>query len=119
MNCAPKEWVRGQWAKLLRSRDRARRSGDGFSQRRPRASAQSRLLVLRPLRLPEGDRQLLGQVDRRRQPMACGWLTDRFGMCWQIVRHNISELISHPNAMEAMMGMIKMDLHALEAAAKE
>jgi predicted 3-demethylubiquinone-9 3-methyltransferase (glyoxalase superfamily) len=50
--------------------------------------------------------------------MACGWLTDRFGLCWQIVPRNIGELIRHPKAMEAMMGMIKMDLPALEAAAR-
>jgi hypothetical protein len=43
------------------------------------------------------------------KPMACGWLIDRFGLCWQIVPRNIGELISHPKAMEAMMGMIKMD----------
>ena len=53
------------------------------------------------------------------KPMACGWLTDRFGLSWQIVPRNIGELISHPKAMEAMMGMIKMDLPALEAAARE
>jgi len=53
------------------------------------------------------------------KPMACGWLTDRFGLCWQIVPRNISELISHPKAMAAMMGMIKMDFAALEAAALE
>jgi len=53
------------------------------------------------------------------RPMACGWLTDRFGLCWQIVLRNIGELISHPKAMAAMMGMIKMDLAALEAAARE
>ena len=53
------------------------------------------------------------------KPMACGWLTDRFGLCWQIVPRNIGELISHPKAMEAMMGMVKMDLSALEAAARE
>src|SRR5271154_4261266 len=53
------------------------------------------------------------------KPMACGWLTDRFGLCWQIVPRNIGALISHPKAMEAMMGMIKMDLPALEAAARE
>jgi predicted 3-demethylubiquinone-9 3-methyltransferase (glyoxalase superfamily) len=53
------------------------------------------------------------------KPMACGWLTDRFGLSWQIVPLNIGELISHPKAMEAMMGMIKMDLPALEAAARE
>ena len=53
------------------------------------------------------------------QPVACGWLTDRFGLSWQIVPRNIEELIDHPRAMEAMMGMIKMDLAALEAAARE
>jgi predicted 3-demethylubiquinone-9 3-methyltransferase (glyoxalase superfamily) len=53
------------------------------------------------------------------KPMACGWLTDRFGLCWQIVPRNIGELISHPKAMAAMMGMIKMDVAALEAAARE
>ena len=53
------------------------------------------------------------------KPMACGWLTDRFGLCWQIVPRNIGELISHPKAMQAMMGMIKMDVAALAAAARE
>jgi len=53
------------------------------------------------------------------KPMACSWLTDRFGLCWQIVPRNIQELISHPKAMQAMMGMIKLDLAALEAAARE
>jgi predicted 3-demethylubiquinone-9 3-methyltransferase (glyoxalase superfamily) len=51
------------------------------------------------------------------KPIAWSWLTDRFGLCWQIVPRNIDELIRHPKAMEAMMGMIKLDLHALEAAA--
>jgi predicted 3-demethylubiquinone-9 3-methyltransferase (glyoxalase superfamily) len=53
------------------------------------------------------------------KPMACGWLTDRFGLCSQILPRNISELISHPKAMAAMMGMIKMDIAVLEAAAQE
>jgi predicted 3-demethylubiquinone-9 3-methyltransferase (glyoxalase superfamily) len=53
------------------------------------------------------------------KPMACSWLTDRFGLCWQIVPRNIGELISHPKAMEAMMKMIKLDLATLEAAARE
>jgi predicted 3-demethylubiquinone-9 3-methyltransferase (glyoxalase superfamily) len=51
------------------------------------------------------------------KPMACGWLTDRFGLCWQIVPTRIGELIKHPAAMKAMMGMIKLDLPTLEAAA--
>jgi predicted 3-demethylubiquinone-9 3-methyltransferase (glyoxalase superfamily) len=53
------------------------------------------------------------------KPSACGWLTDRFGLSWQVVPRNIGELVSHPKAMAAMMGMIKMDLGALEAAARE
>ena len=52
------------------------------------------------------------------KPMACGWLTDRFGLCWQVVPRNVEDLISHPKAMQAMMGMIKMDIAALEAAAR-
>jgi predicted 3-demethylubiquinone-9 3-methyltransferase (glyoxalase superfamily) len=51
------------------------------------------------------------------QPMACGWLKDRFGLCWQIVPRNIGELLKHPAAMAAMMGMVKFDVAALEAAA--
>ena len=49
----------------------------------------------------------------------CGWLKDKFGLSWQIVPARLPELIKHPKAMQAMMGMIKMDLPALEAAARE
>jgi predicted 3-demethylubiquinone-9 3-methyltransferase (glyoxalase superfamily) len=48
----------------------------------------------------------------------CGWLKDKFGLCWQIVPAKIGELLRHPAAMQAMMGMKKMDIAALEAAAK-
>jgi predicted 3-demethylubiquinone-9 3-methyltransferase (glyoxalase superfamily) len=47
----------------------------------------------------------------------CGWLVDRFGFSWQIIPRNISELIAHPPAMQAMLGMSKLDIGALEAAA--
>ncbi len=53
------------------------------------------------------------------KPLACGWLTDRFGLSWQIVPRNIGELISHPDAMQALMSMIKLDLATLEAAARQ
>jgi len=53
------------------------------------------------------------------KPMACGWLTDKFGLCWQIVPENIGELLKHPKAMAAMMNMVKFDVATLEAAAKE
>lgn len=51
------------------------------------------------------------------KPMACGWLTDKFGLCWQIVPAKIGELLKHPKAMAAMMGMVKFDIAQLEAAA--
>ena len=53
------------------------------------------------------------------KPMACGWLTDKFGLCWQIVPENIGEILKHPKAMAAMMKMVKFDIATLEAAAKE
>lgn len=53
------------------------------------------------------------------KPVACGWLTNRFGVSWQIVPRDISELVSHPKAMEAMMHMIKLNVVALQAAARE
>ena len=30
------------------------------------------------------------------KPMACGWLTDKFGLCWQIVPEKIGEILKHP-----------------------
>ena len=48
--------------------------------------------------------------------IACGWLRDRFGLCWQVVPVNIGELLSNRKAMEAMMTMKKLDIAALEQA---
>jgi predicted 3-demethylubiquinone-9 3-methyltransferase (glyoxalase superfamily) len=48
--------------------------------------------------------------------MACGWLKDKFGVCWQIVPVHLRELLSKPEAMRAMMGMKKLDISVLEAA---
>jgi predicted 3-demethylubiquinone-9 3-methyltransferase (glyoxalase superfamily) len=48
----------------------------------------------------------------------CGWLKDRFGLCWQIVPARIGEYIKYPNAMQAMMTMKKLDIAELERAAK-
>ena len=50
--------------------------------------------------------------------VACGWLTDRFGLSWQIVPANIGELINPPAAMQAMMKMKKLDIAELEKANK-
>ena len=50
--------------------------------------------------------------------VACGWLTDKFGLSWQIVPANISELVSNPKGFQAMMGMKKLDIAKLKAAAQ-
>jgi predicted 3-demethylubiquinone-9 3-methyltransferase (glyoxalase superfamily) len=48
----------------------------------------------------------------------CGWLKDKFGLCWQIVPAKAIDLIKHPKAMEAMMGMVKLNIAELERAAQ-
>ena len=53
------------------------------------------------------------------QEIACGWLRDKFGLCWQIVPETIGEILKHPKAMAAMMTMVKFDIATLEAAARE
>jgi predicted 3-demethylubiquinone-9 3-methyltransferase (glyoxalase superfamily) len=53
----------------------------------------------------------------------CGWLKDRFGLSWQIVPTRLMELLEDPDpgtsqrAMEAMLGMKKIDISAVEQAA--
>lgn len=38
----------------------------------------------------------------------CGWCKDRFGLSWQIVPANMSELMSRPQAYAHMMNMKKL-----------
>ncbi len=51
----------------------------------------------------------------------CGWLKDRFGLSWQVVPAILPQLLSDPaqaqRVMAVLMGMSKLDIHALEAAA--
>jgi predicted 3-demethylubiquinone-9 3-methyltransferase (glyoxalase superfamily) len=49
--------------------------------------------------------------------VACGWLTDRFGLSWQVIPTCLFETVSTPGGMTAMMGMKKLDIAALKAAA--
>jgi predicted 3-demethylubiquinone-9 3-methyltransferase (glyoxalase superfamily) len=57
------------------------------------------------------------------QEVQCGWLKDRYGLAWQVVPAGFVEIVSDPDparaqrAMQAMMGMKKLDLVALQAAA--
>lgn len=56
--------------------------------------------------------------------VACGWLTDKFGLSWQITPPRLLELINDPDpkksarVMKAMMQMVKIDIAAIEAAYK-
>jgi predicted 3-demethylubiquinone-9 3-methyltransferase (glyoxalase superfamily) len=56
--------------------------------------------------------------------MQCGWLTDQFGVSWQIVPTRLLELLADPDperakrVTEAMLAMIKLDIAELEAAAR-
>jgi predicted 3-demethylubiquinone-9 3-methyltransferase (glyoxalase superfamily) len=38
----------------------------------------------------------------------CGWCKDRFGLSWQIVPENMSDLMSRPQAFAKMMEMKKL-----------
>lgn len=46
----------------------------------------------------------------------CGWLTDKFGVTWQIIPKNLPELLAGGRAVPTMMTMKKLDIAALEAA---
>lgn len=51
------------------------------------------------------------------QEIACGWLADRYGLSWQIVPEDVGVITRSPAAMQAMMGMVKLDIAALRKAA--
>ncbi len=58
------------------------------------------------------------------EEVQCGWLKDRYGLSWQVVPQGMEEVFSDPDpakakrAMEAMLGMKKLDIDALRAAAE-
>ncbi|MFF2655609.1 VOC family protein [Streptomyces sp. NPDC058045] len=53
----------------------------------------------------------------------CGWLKDKYGLSWQVFPKPAAEVLGDPDparaaaAMKAMLGMQKIDLAALQAAA--
>jgi predicted 3-demethylubiquinone-9 3-methyltransferase (glyoxalase superfamily) len=53
-------------------------------------------------------------------PNACGWLADKFGVSWQVTPTRFFELIADPakaaQVTQAMLGMTKFDIAALEEA---
>jgi len=56
------------------------------------------------------------------QALSCGWITDRFGVTWQIAPRRLPSMLQDPDpvkanrTMQAMMGMVKLDVAALERA---
>jgi predicted 3-demethylubiquinone-9 3-methyltransferase (glyoxalase superfamily) len=52
----------------------------------------------------------------------CGWITDRFGVTWQVLPAQLSDWIGGPDeagrnrALQAMLSMVKLDGPALRAA---
>jgi len=57
------------------------------------------------------------------KPVQCGWLTDKFGVSWQVVPTILTELMVDPDkakakrVTEAMMKMVKLDVAGLTQAA--
>jgi predicted 3-demethylubiquinone-9 3-methyltransferase (glyoxalase superfamily) len=55
-------------------------------------------------------------------PQQCGWLTDKFGVSWQIIPSVLPELMTGKDpkrterVMQAMMKMIKFDIKTLQDA---
>jgi len=52
--------------------------------------------------------------------VVCGWLKDKYGLCWQIVPARFFEMVADPDKAaritQAMFGMTKFDIAALERA---
>jgi predicted 3-demethylubiquinone-9 3-methyltransferase (glyoxalase superfamily) len=56
------------------------------------------------------------------KPQQCGWLTDKYGLSWQIVPSALGKMLQDKDAkksasvMKAMMQMVKIDIGRLEQA---
>lgn len=72
----------------------------------------------------ETDRLWQAIVGNGGEEVACGWCRDRWGLSWQITPRVLTAAITDPDpaaakrAFEAMMGMVKIDIAAIEAAFK-
>ena len=70
----------------------------------------------------ETDRLWNAIIDHGGQASVCGWCKDRWGISWQITPRALTDAIADPDraaaqrAFEAMMGMRKIDVAAIEAA---
>ncbi len=70
------------------------------------------------------DRIWDGLLEGGGQTEECGWLRDRWGLCWQIAPARLRELMNHPDkavvrrVTAKMLTMVKLDLAPLEEAAR-
>ncbi len=69
----------------------------------------------------ETDRYWTAIVGNGGQESACGWCKDRWGISWQITPRVLTDALAAggeeaKRAFEAMMGMTKIDVAAIEAA---
>ncbi len=72
----------------------------------------------------ETDRLWQAIVGNGGEEVACGWCRDKWGLSWQITPRVLTAAITDPDpaaakrAFEAMMGMVKIDIAAIEATLK-
>jgi predicted 3-demethylubiquinone-9 3-methyltransferase (glyoxalase superfamily) len=70
----------------------------------------------------ETDRYWNAIVENGGQASQCSWCKDKFGLSWQIVPRALMNAIADPDraaakrAMDAMMGMTRIDIAAIERA---
>jgi predicted 3-demethylubiquinone-9 3-methyltransferase (glyoxalase superfamily) len=66
--------------------------------------------------------RLWEQLSEGGEPGPCGWLSDRFGVSWQIVPTVLGEMLADPDreraqrVMKAMLQMTKIEVKALQDA---
>ena len=66
--------------------------------------------------------RLWARMSAEGEEVACGWLTDKFGLSWQIIPDGMGELMGGPDAegaaraMAAMLKMKKLDINEMRRA---
>ena len=60
------------------------------------------------------------RLSEKGKQMPCGWVEDKFGLCWQVVPSMLSEIMeANPAAvMDALLEMQKIDIGKLREAAQ-
>jgi predicted 3-demethylubiquinone-9 3-methyltransferase (glyoxalase superfamily) len=70
---------------------------------------------------PEVD-ELWAELTEGGEEGKCGWLKDKYGLSWQIIPHQLGEMLGDPDpakagrAMQAMLQMQKIDIQELKRA---